>query len=267
MALRGRSGVAEAHALIQRGALGKGFSTMNAEDEDNEYLTLPDDPEEAFAVLQRRKYNELEEMWRNNQSGDWYYERRYVDVLLAFDEVHDLGILTALDRPPINNREFADFFEDFHRHAEIASQKILIESARRVKTGAQQIITLDAAARQAIHNLISTIRGKLNDISLPENKREALFNKLNSFAAEVDRNRTRTEAFFVFAVETARVARDANEEIKPLQQTIDRLFDWIEKARYAKDILPPWIERKRIEPPRTKLADQSPDGVDGKIPV
>ena len=45
---------------------------------------------------------------------------------------------------------------------------------------------LDTAARQAIHALVNAIREKLNELTLPEAKRESLFNKLNQFAAEVD---------------------------------------------------------------------------------
>ena len=62
----------------------------------NEYLDLPDDPEEAFAELHKRAYARLEEVWDDSRGGNtWYYERRYIDELLAFDEVHQLGYLTA----------------------------------------------------------------------------------------------------------------------------------------------------------------------------
>jgi hypothetical protein len=112
---------------------------MGTEDrEDNEYLDLPDDPEVAFAVLHRRKYKELEALWDGNQGGGWYYERRYVDTLIAFDEVHDLGILIAYRNPPNSDSEFSDFFQEFRRSAEITSQKIMIEEARRLKAGAQK---------------------------------------------------------------------------------------------------------------------------------
>jgi hypothetical protein len=233
----------------------------------NEYLDLPDDPEEAFAALHRRKYKELEDMWESQRSSSWYSERRYVDNLVAFDEVHDLGILTAYRNPPNSDNEFSDFFQDFRRHAEIASQKIMMEAARRVKIGAQQIVVLDAAARQAIHALISALREKLNELTLPEKKRESLFNKLNSFAAEIDRNRTRPEAFYAFAIEAARAAREVNDELKPLQQTIDRVFDWLEKGKKLWDALPSWNERKKIEAPPKRLPQPAPiNDLDDEIP-
>jgi hypothetical protein len=230
---------------------------------DNEYLDLPDDPEEAFAVLQARKYKALEQVWESG-SGSWHHERQYVDHLLAFDEVHDLGILTSFRTPPAGDREFGDFFQDFRRHAEISSQKILMEAARRLKTGAQQIVVLDTASRQAIHALIDRIRERLNGLSLTESKRESLFNKLNAFTAEVDRNRTRPEAFYAFALEAARSAKEINEELKPLQQTIDRILDWLDKAKRLKYALPPWSQRKKIEEPPKRLPGR--EDVEDEVP-
>jgi hypothetical protein len=243
-------------------------SEATANDDDahhNEYLDLPDDPEEGFAVLQRRKYKSLEAIWDADRGGGWHHERRYVDGLVAFDEVHDLGILIAYRNPPKSNDQFSDFFQDFSRHAEIASQKILMEAARRAKVGAQQVVVLDATSRKTIHTLIEAIREKLNELTLSETKRDSLFDLLNLFAAELDRNKTRTEAFFAFAIEAARTAREVKDELefKPLQQTIDRVLDWLDKAKRLKDALPPWSERKKIEGPQRRLP--SPD-LDDEIP-
>ena len=147
-------------------------------------------------------------MDNNDQRGNYYYERQYVDYLVAFDEVHNLGILTAFRHSPTSDQDFSEFFQDCRRVAEVSSQKILMEAARRIKTGAANVVVLDANARKGIYKLIEFIREKLNALTLPENKRDSLFSKLNSFAAELDRNRTRTEAFYAFAIETARVTRD-----------------------------------------------------------
>ena len=157
---------------------------MATEEEDrNEYLDLPDDPEEAFAVLQRRKYKALEAIWNNNEGGgDWHHERRYVDNLIAFDEVHGLGILTTFRTPPSTDTQFSQFFQDFRRHAEIASQKILIEAARRQKTGAQKVVVLDSNARDAIHKLIEAIAKSSMNFRFQITNGKSLFNKLNAFA-------------------------------------------------------------------------------------
>ena len=233
--------------------------------ENNEYVDLPDDPEMAFATLQERKYADLMRLLESTENAGYLYELKYVDTLIAFDEVHDLGIFSNYKNPPIDNNKFYSYFHNFHRHAEISSQKFKMEAARKLKTMTRSIIVFDAQAREAIHVLISAIREKLNELKLPENKRDSLFNKLNEFAAEVDRNRTRTEAFFSFVVDTTRVLREVNKELKPLQQSMDRVLDLIENAKNWNDTLPPWKDRKRIEGPPKSLAPPQQD-FDDEIP-
>ena len=233
--------------------------------ESNEYLDLPDDPEMAFAVLQQREYAALQRIWQNAEGSTRVHEQRYIDTLIAFDKVHNLGILADLGSSPRKGITFDQFFDNFRRHSEIASKKIKMEEARRLKTGGHTIIVLDTTAREAIHALINGIREKLNELTLPENKRETLFNKLSAFAAEVDRNRTRTEAFLSLAVDVARTARVVGEEIKPLQHTVDRVLDLIEKANNWHDALPPRKDRKKIEGPKKRLAPP-PQDLDEEIP-
>ena len=51
-------------------------------------------------MLHRRKFRALEKAWGND---DGYYRqdaRQYIDTLIAFDEVHGLGIVTAVGTPP-----------------------------------------------------------------------------------------------------------------------------------------------------------------------
>lgn len=219
----------------------------------------------AFAVLQKREYADLEHKWERNNGRSWIEERRYIDTLTAFDEVNNLGIFSNYDNPPSNRDEFFDFFDEFSRQAEKVSKKFKMEAARRLKTGTQNIIVLDESARKAIHALINAIREKLNELTLSENKRDSLFNKLNAFAAEVDLNRTRTEAFLSFAVDVARTAREVKEEVQPLQQTIDRVLDLIDKATKWTESLPPWKDRKQIEGPPKRLAPP-PQDLDDDIP-
>ena len=228
----------------------------------NLYLHLPDDPELAFATLQQIKYAELQRASQESGRGDWSREEEYLDTLTAFDQVYNLGLFADFGTPPNTHDEFYEFFNRFSRHAAIASQKFQMEAARRIKTGAQTLIIIDAPTRQAIHALINAIKEKLNKLTLTESKRESLFNKLNEFAEEVDRNRTRTEAFFAFAVEATRNLREFNKELKLLQQPIDRICDFIEKADKWKDALPPWENRKQIEGPPKQLVPPQEDSDD-----
>ncbi len=236
--------------------------------DDNEYLDLPDDPEEAFAILHRRKFKQVKEAWNDSNNGG-YIEQEYIDNMIAFDEVHALGILKDFKKVPTRTQEFNDFFQDFRRYCEIASQKILMEQARRAKSSATALVIFDANTKKAIHLLIQSIREKLNELKLPEDKREALFKKLAAFVVELDNNRTHAQAFYAFAFDLTKAGREIAEEIAPVLDVVDRISDLIDKAKKLKDVFPPWGERKKIEGPAKQIEGPKPSGgshLDDDIP-
>jgi hypothetical protein len=219
---------------------------------ENEFLDLPDNSEEAFAVLQKRRSEYLNHEF-DNYIQRREYDRNYVDTLIAFDEVHNLKIFSNLVTPPNNDEQFDNFFQNFRRHAEITSQKIRIETARRLKTGICNIVILDPSSRSAIHALIEKIREKLNGLTLPEAKRNSLFDKLNSFASELDKNQTRTESWSAFVVGLFKTTRECNGEFQPILDTTDRILDQLERAKKLQDTLPSWEGRRKIEAPKKQL--------------
>lgn len=239
--------------------LGRTSSTKPPEcamSDSNEFLDLPPDSEEAFAVYQRRRMAELEEVWENGRNSGWHAEREYVDDLMAFDEVHGLGIFAEFSPPPARDDPFSEWFQQFRRHAQIASRKILIEVARRINAGETDIVALDGSTKTAIHQLISQIREEIYRIRISDELKESLLAKLNAFAREVDRTRTRTEAFYAAAHQFARNASQFGEEIEPLIKKVDRISAWLDKATKWKDALPKWSERRQIEKPRPQIEDQ-----------
>ena len=90
----------------------------------NEYVDLPDDPEIAFAVLQQRAFEDLTRIWETTEGNNYYDEQRYIDTLIAFDEVHNLGILDGYKNPPNSINEFSHFFHNFHRTLEFLQKKL-----------------------------------------------------------------------------------------------------------------------------------------------
>ena len=220
----------------------------------HEFGDLPDDPEMAFAALYERAQSDLHVISRDNQMSGWDKERQFVNTLIAGDDVYKLGILFDYKNPPVEDADFGPFFKGFCQKVEVETIKIKMKSARRNRTGAETIIILDFESRKAIHTLIDAIREKLNEIVLPENKRDALFKKLNAFAAEVDQNRTRTEAFYAFSLDTFRAINKVGGELKPFQQAIDRVADIIDSASKMFDALPPGDDQKKIEGPAKRLS-------------
>ena len=246
--------------VLEQMVIGLVYVMSDNDKEFNEYADLPDDPELAFAVLQQRKYADLSRLMKDEEDPGWHLLQGYIDTLVAFDEVYELGIFHAYKDQLDDQDVFPSIYHELRRHVEFVSQKFKIEAARRARasTSIQSMIVLDTGAREAIHTLINSIGKKLNELCLSEDKRDSLFNKLNAFASEVDPNRTRPEAFFSFVVDLGRTLRKVKGEANPLQDGIDRVLDFIDKAEK-------WSDRKRIAGPPKRITPPRVDS-DDEIP-
>lgn len=227
------------------------------------FLTLPDDPDEAFIVFQRKKFGELEKAWES-EPANWHHERTYVNSIFAFDETYQLGVLTNYRVPPLDDQAFSEYFQGFRAEIEKVVLKFQLEQARRRKAIRGSIVKLDDASRTAIRALITALREKLDALELTESKRRELVSKLNTFASEVEQNLSRTEALNSFVVSVSRTASDAVKEFKPFMDTLNRLLDQIDRAQDWFESLPPWNERKRIEGPRKQIEGPRNEGFFGQ---
>jgi hypothetical protein len=224
-------------------------------DEDNEFNSLPDNSEEAFAVLHRRRMKDLDEAYEDNRAGRWM-ERAYVDCMISFDDVHGLEILSDFKIPPHDDRQFDSYFIGFRRHCEMTAMKVLMEAARRTKTGVNTVVSLSQPSKSAIHRLIGEIRVQIYAINISDELRHSLLAKLNAFAAEVDKERTSTQALYAGMIEASRAIREASDELQPVFDRLDRISKWIEKADKIADKLLPWRDRRQIEKPQPRIEDK-----------
>ena len=239
---------------------------MNVE---NEFASLPHDSEEAFAVLHRRKASELDRAYEDNHGGRWM-ERAYVDCMISFDDVHGLNILEGMKNPPLRDNDFDEYFIKFRRVCEMSSMKVLMEAARREKAGISTVVYLSQPSKAAIHRLIGEIRAQIYTIRLTDELRCSLLAKLNAFSAEVDKDRTSTQALYAGMIEASRAVREATDELQPVFDRLDRISKWIEKADKIADKLLPWRERRQIEKSQKRIEDKSSAApnydIDGDFP-
>jgi hypothetical protein len=84
---------------------------------------------------------------------------------------------------------------------------------------------LEVSEKQNIHQHINAIRKIAETTRLSEKKKRALFDRLNNLAAEVDKNGTKTDAFFAFLGDLSLCAGDMAENAKP---AIDRFKEILE---------------------------------------
>ena len=210
-----------------------------------------DDPEHGFAILQRREYAKLEEAWASGDQG-WHHERNYVETLVIYDQINSLGFLTDFYEIPTEDSRFSEFFSRFRVNASFKAKRLLAEYASRVKFTENSIVELDQSAKEAIHSFVASIRERLSELSINEDKRLKLLKRLYAFELELDLARTRTEAFYQFTIDMNRCCREANSELQPILKSADRVFDMIDKAKKLFESLPPWREKKQITGPKQR---------------
>jgi hypothetical protein len=124
-------------------------------------------------------------------------------------------------------------------------------------------VAFDAKTKSKVHHHIGRIREIFTALDVEERKREALLGRLGALEQEVDRNRTRLEAFGELVIEVASVAGVAAEKLNPVKEMIDSIsrLIWGSRQNEPKQIPPP-KDRKKIESrPRHPTRD-----IDDEVP-
>ena len=102
------------------------------------------------------------------------------------------GVDLPIERyPPFDYSAFSEWFEGFKQILD--RHVIAIQVRRHIKTdpGVVDGLYLSPHYRDEIHGLLNRIRKIVNAADLPEDKKNAIYDKIASLQAEVDRSKTR----------------------------------------------------------------------------
>jgi hypothetical protein len=113
------------------------------------------------------------------------------------------------------------------------------------------IARLNEHEKQKIRDHIENIRKLIDASDLPVNKKNALFDRLNALAREVDQYGTRTDRFFAFMSDVAFVAGDMAKKAKPLLDEVKDMIKIVSRSRARQEgvSLPPGDEPLLLPPP------------------
>ncbi|MCB1883626.1 MAG: hypothetical protein KDG89_06470 [Geminicoccaceae bacterium] len=221
---------------------------------DEELMDLPEDPELAFAEYEKRvrvkmisEINQAEQEERNVSDEKLI---SYISSIIAAAKVLGLDILQNWSVPTRRGDVFGEY-TSFTSDVDHYTMQIRFRNARRSR---KYTVELTLETRNKIRDYITRIKHELEQIELNNRKREALFNKLNAFLAELDRNRVRFEIIQDVILESADTVQEVDEKLNPLRKILARITKMIgyEKQQEEKDcrVLPPPKEKKQLEPPR-----------------
>jgi hypothetical protein len=228
--------------------------------DSEELLDLPEDPELQFVEYERRL---RQEMWKNiKESSSVRYDNDqkiyYVIKIMGF---HDAHRFSFLQRPAINRGrdDFDDIFDSFLDEVTYWTTQIEVRHSQQLRP-IHTIISLNEDIRRQIHSHINKIREYIAPLEIKHEKKEALLSKLNSLADEVDRDRTKTEAWTAFVLEIAGTGGKVAEQLSPIRQMADSIGNLFGKAKeLAERInLPSPGQRARLEAPPQRLSPPDP---------
>lgn len=213
------------------------------------YSTLPRDPEQAFLLLEKHFRDECEQRIAQMSQDDnirvFYVD--YIAQVLA--TISELGLTAEFnDRVPAIEDVDYNTYLNFSKDVKHYRTSLEIRHGRRLQGYS---VSFDLATKEHVKHHIGKLRDIFEKLEVEEKKREALLGKLTDLQSEVDRNRTRFDAYAALMIEAAGVMGAAVEKSGALHllNAIARVIHGAKVEEETKQLPAPKPPRQ-IEPPR-----------------
>lgn len=145
--------------------------------------------------------------------------------------------------------------------AEITGIKV-----RHAQVDRKSSVRLEPDTRERIREFINKIKLTIDGIELPLPRKEALMGKLNAFATEVDRDRTRLAAFGALVIETASGMAKVERKLRPIRKWVDSISNLLHEARAVEDTRPGLpAPDKRLQAPAKRIAPPADTPSSGQL--
>lgn len=232
---------------------------------ENIFDNLPVDPEQAFLVLERAFREQCEtslQSGHQDENASVYHVDYIAKVIAAITEL-GLEANFSTDLPLIEDVSYNTYL-NFSKDVKNYCTRLEIRYGRRTQGFS---VRFDAAAKSTIHNYITKIREVVQTLEVETPKKEALLKRLTALSDEIDRDRTRLEAFGELVLSVSSIAGQAAEKLEPIRRWIDSIGNLINGTRERESEvkqLPPINLPKRIEV--QKSLSRSTRDLDDEVP-
>jgi hypothetical protein len=218
---------------------------------DEEIEQLPEDPELAFVefekIVRERTLESLKHL-SGVDADDCYLA--YINKVLGASREYKIDALKNRETPSLNSNLY-DVYRKLAADVDFYATQIRI---RNVGRNRQNSVGLDGNTKTKIHQYIQKIRIILEKVELPVTKRDALFGKLDAFAAEVDKVRTSLQSIMAIWLEVCTDIDEGVKKLRPLLRMINSIAVLMGKAKEIEDtlrVLP--LQTAQLEAPRKQL--------------
>lgn len=217
-----------------------------------EMLNLPDDPEMALCELHKKLkiavYKNVEMGDPNSEISDNVYKGQHVDIIISFLKVHDISITlpdVSYDWHNDFDLEYKIFVNALNRHVYEHDFRKL----KHIKEGTVTSVEFSSEEKAEIHERIDNIRCIIEKSGLSDDKKNAVYAKLNAIAAEVDRVATRTDMFFGLFLDASIALGRGAEHAKPFFDEVRSIIQSIFRAKSRSEgvALPPAADIRFLE--------------------
>jgi hypothetical protein len=247
------------------------MSIANNVPEDDEYLDLAEDPDVAFRQLEKKFRAEMDGHLERSQAHNFEtFALSYINRTVAAAKTLEIEPLKDWEVPPPQRQNLWEEYEEFRMAVEHYLVQTKILHSRRVRGYSVQ---LDAATKSKIRHYLEKIKEIVDRLEVPLPKKEALTAKITALSDQVDRDRTRFDAYAGLALEMATTGGEVARKLNPARKfldTIAALLGYAKQAEDARPSLPAPHERKRLTPPRKERllppSSRQPDLLDDDIP-
>jgi hypothetical protein len=215
---------------------------------DEELDDLPDDPLLRFVGIEKIVRDRYETGCLRLGADESFLPlmRRYMSIVLPAAHMYAVPGLAGWQRPGPGEDNW-DTYNAFLADIDYATTEIRLRRAERLKVNS---VKLDAATKVKLRHLITQIRETVDKLEVSVAKKEKLYARLSDLESEINRDRTRYEAYAALMIEACDDAGEAVKRLEPLVRAVERVGAAIGVAKRAEDAqarLPAPPEQKRIE--------------------
>lgn len=222
-----------------------------------DFNDISDDPRMTFVCLEGKFRVELERKAQGTFDGgpsDFDY-RTYMNKTQAAAEALNLDLISFRDMPHISDDaiEVHSKYLQFRQKMDRFGIKTQIDylSKNNIKR-----LQLNDSDKSKLRHYVTQIKNALDESLLPSDKKEALFDKINAFLEELDRDRTTAQAYADLVISFASTVGTFFREIEPAWKWFCKGAELVgSKTEEQIKQLPTHSPRRQIEGPKNALPE------------
>jgi|SRR5262249_42626174 len=227
-------------------------------------------PEMAFVLLES-KYREKLQANLEGCDGSGAFDTHVTEYMQHAQAAADALGLDLFDfgrAPSYREGNVYKTYKDFISTVDQFKVQVQIKNARNIL---RYSVGLDVDQKNKLRNYVDQIKKVIDAAtSLPTKKKERLFDLINTFLEEVDRDRAPWDRFADVFIGIAHLGGEAARELEPARKLIDsiaRLLGRAKEFEHDAPQLPPGQQPRQIPgPPQELAASRDGGGMTDEVP-